>query len=104
MNGVFDGYFDISESDYLPKPHMPIYDAFQKKFNLPNNETAMFEDLHINLKCPHELGWTTVWITNNLEYNLNRDIKAQNDIEKIMKEKDYIDHSTDQLENFLNTV
>ena len=73
-------------------------------FNLPNNETAMFEDLHINLKCPHELGWTTVWITNNLEYNLNRDIKAQNDIEKIMKEKDYIDHSTDQLENFLNTV
>ena len=104
MNGVFDGYFDISESDYLPKPHMPIYDAFQKKFNLPNNETAMFEDLHINLKCPHELGWTTVWITNNLEYNLNRDIKAQNDIERIMKEKDYIDHSTDQLENFLNTV
>jgi hypothetical protein len=64
----------------------------------------MFEDLHINLKCPHELGWTTVWITNNLEYNLNRDIKAQNDIEKIMKEKDDIDYSTDQLENFLNTV
>ncbi|MGY9017116.1 MAG: pyrimidine 5'-nucleotidase [Alphaproteobacteria bacterium] len=104
MNDVFDGCFDISESDYQPKPHKPIYDAFQKKFNLPNNETAMFEDLHINLKCPHELGWTTVWITNNLEYNLNRDIKIQSDIQKIMEEKKYIDHTTDQLENFLNKV
>ena len=32
MNDLYDGYFDISESDYLPKPHMPIYEAFQKYF------------------------------------------------------------------------
>ena len=104
MSDVFDGYFDISESDYLPKPHMPIYEAFQKKFNLPNNETAMFEDLHINLKCPHELGWKTVWITNNLEYNLNKDVSATVDIERIRHEKKYIDYVTDELENFLNSL
>jgi putative hydrolase of the HAD superfamily len=104
MTDAFDGCFDISESNYVPKPHIDIYEDFQKKFKLPNNETAMFEDLHINLKYPYELGWKTVWITNNLEYNLNRDIKTQSDIEKVMNEKKYINYTTDQLENFLNTL
>ena len=49
MENIFDGCFDISESDYLPKPHKEIYDSFQKKFNLDNSSTAMFEDLHICL-------------------------------------------------------
>ena len=31
MENIFDGCFDISESDYLPKPHKEIYDSFQKK-------------------------------------------------------------------------
>ena len=104
MNDVFDGCFDISESDYLPKPHKQVYEAFQNKFNLDNNSTAMFEDLHINLKEPFDMGWKTVWVTNNLEYNLNKDVNHQSDIEKIIQEKKYITHVTDDLEKFLNNV
>ena len=87
MHNIFDGCFDISESDYLPKPHKDVYGAFQKKFNLDNASTAMFEDLHINLKEPHAMGWKTVWVTNNLEYNLNKDVNQQEDIQKIIDEK-----------------
>ena len=65
MENIFDGCFDISESDYLPKPHKEIYESFQEKFNLDNSSTAMFEDLHINLKVPSAMGWDTVWVTNN---------------------------------------
>jgi putative hydrolase of the HAD superfamily len=104
MNDVFDGCFDISESDYLPKPHKQVYEAFQNKFNLDNNSTAMFEDLHINLKEPFDMGWKTVWVTNNLEYNLNKDVNRQSDIDKIIQEKKYITHVTDDLEKFLNNV
>ena len=42
----------------------------------------MFEDLHINLREPHKMGWQTVWVTNNLEYNLNKDVNQQEDIQK----------------------
>ncbi len=104
MEEIFDGCFDISESDYLPKPHKEIYESFQKKFNLDNSSTAMFEDLHINLKEPFYMGWETVWVTNNLEYNLNKDVNQQEDIQRIMREKGYISHVTDDLENFLNNV
>jgi len=104
MENVFDGCFDISESDYLPKPHKEIYESFQKKFNLDNSSTAMFEDLHINLKEPSAMGWDTVWVTNNLEYNLNKDVNQQEDIQKIIDEKGYISHVTDNLEIFLNNV
>ena len=104
MENVFDGCFDISESDYLPKPHKEIYVSFQKKFNLDNSSTAMFEDLHINLKEPSAMGWDTIWVTNNLEYNLNKDVNQQEDIQKIIDEKGYISHVTDNLENFLNNV
>ena len=104
MENIFDGCFDISESDYLPKPHKEIYESFQEKFNLDNSSTAMFEDLHINLKVPFAMGWDTVWVTNNLEYNLNKDVNQQEDIQKIIDEKGYISHVTDNLENFLNNV
>ena len=104
MENVFDGCFDISESDYLPKPHKEIYVSFQKKFNLDSSSTAMFEDLHINLKEPSAMGWDTVWVTNNLEYNLNKDVNQQEDIQKIIDEKGYISYVTDNLENFLNNV
>ena len=88
----------------MPKPHKEVYDSFQNKFNLDNNSTAMFEDLHINLKEPHNMGWQTVWVTNNLEYNLNKDVNQQEDIQKIVEEKGYISHVTDDLENFLKNV
>ena len=104
MTDLFNGYFDISESDYLPKPHKEIYEAFQNKFNLDNSSTAMFEDLHINLREPSALGWQTVWVTNNIEYNLNKDVNLREDIQKIMNEKKYISHVTDNLENFLNNL
>ena len=104
MTNIFDGCFDISESDYMPKPHKEVYDSFQYIFNLDNSSTAMFEDLHINLREPHKMGWQTVWVTNNLEYNLNKDVNQQEDIQKIIDEKGYISHVTDDLENFLKNV
>ncbi len=75
MTNIFDGCFDISESDYMPKPHKEVY-----------------------------MGWETVWVTNNLEYNLNKDVNQQEDIQKIIDEKGYISHVTDDLENFLKNV
>jgi hypothetical protein len=45
-----------------------------------------------------------VWVTNNLEYNLNKDVNHQSDIDKIIQEKKYITHVTDDLEKFLNNI
>ena len=84
--------------------HYKLSEWLRKFFNLDNSSTAMFEDLHINLKVPSAMGWDTVWVTNNLEYNLNKDVNQQEDIQKIIDEKGYISHVTDNLENFLNNV
>ena len=104
MSSIFDGIFDISDGDYYPKPLIRVYEDFTKKFKIENSNTAMFEDLHINLESAHKLGWKTVWITNNVEYNLNKDVKIHKDIEKVFNEKNYIDYVTNNLKQFLKEL
>ena len=43
-------------------------------------------------------------VKNNLEYNLNKDVNQQEDIQKIIEEKGYITEVTDNLENFLFNI
>jgi len=57
----FDAIFAIEDADYWPKPHMPTYEIFLKKFGIDPTAACMFEDMQVNLKPAHDLGMTTVW-------------------------------------------
>lgn len=58
----FDGIFDIIASQFQPKPGAPAFAGFVEAFDVNPNTSIMFEDKEENLKVPHELGMTTVWI------------------------------------------
>lgn len=58
----FDGIFDIIASQFQPKPGAPAFAGFIEAFDVTPHTSIMFEDKEENLKVPHELGMTTVWI------------------------------------------
>ncbi len=58
----FDAIHAIEDADYWPKPHVPSYQSFLKKYEIDPKRACMFEDMAINLKPAHDLGMTTVWL------------------------------------------
>ncbi len=60
---LFDAVYDIAAGDYLPKPHLAAYEAFLEAHDIVPRTAAMFEDMARNLEAPHDLGMTTVLVT-----------------------------------------
>ena len=94
---VFDSIFDIAAADFTPKPNKPAYDQFLKHHNVLPQNSIMFEDLHPNLKVPHELGMSTVLVHSNYE-----DHPAQRERLNWENLPDYIHHETTNLVEFLD--
>lgn len=94
---VFDGIFDIAAADFTPKPNKPAYDQFLKHHNVLPQNSIMFEDLHPNLKVPHELGMSTVLVHSSYE-----DHPAQRERLNWENLPDYIHHETTNLVEFLD--
>ncbi len=89
---LFDGAFDITDCNYIPKPAIEPYKILINKFNIKPEETIIIEDIAINLEPAKNLGMKTVWLINN-EYWGKKD-----------SDKDFIDLKIENLSSFLKEI
>ena len=96
---LFDGIFDVSHADYLPKPHAKTYEMFLNYFNVSPTKAAMFEDIPVNLEVPHQMGLTTVLVQSDAAW-----LKDEPAAKRPAKPGDqfaHVHHVTQDLTHFL---
>lgn len=98
----FDGIFDIIAADYIPKPAAETYDRFWKATGIRPERAAMFEDLARNLETPHAFGMRTVLVVPPAADG--DDDPDLPDWEREGRTAAHIEHVTDDLAGFLETV
>ena len=89
---MFDGFFDITDCDFIPKPSIEPYKILIDKFNIKPSETVFIEDIAINLEPAKKLGMKTVWLKNN-EYWGKKD-----------SDKKFVDLKIENLSSFLKEI
>jgi len=92
IDDLFDGAFDITDCNFVPKPLLEPYEKLVKKFNIDPKETVFVEDIAINLEPAKKLGMKTVWLIND-EYWGKKD-----------SDKDFIDLKIKNLSSFLKEI
>jgi len=92
IEDLFDGVFDITDADFIPKPLVEPYKKIIKKFNLDPKKSILIEDIAHNLKQAKYLGMKTVWLENGEAF-------ASKD-----KDKPYIDYKIKNLASFLQEI
>ena len=65
INKLFDGIFDIVESNFIPKPSIEAYKILIEKYKIEPQYCIFIEDIARNLKPAYDLGMKTVWIKND---------------------------------------
>ena len=88
LEGCFDGIYDVTFTDFLPKPYRAAYDRFLGHFSIDPEKTAMFEDNLANLATCKELGMINILVG----------AKEGNDIPP------FIDLAAPKLEVFLHSL
>ena len=94
LSEFFDEIYDIKMANYIPKPEIAPYKELIKKFDINPKSSAMFDDIAKNLVPAKKVGFTSVWIDAGYE-NFSDDIQAS---------KNYLDHETTDITNFLEEV
>ena len=89
---LFDGVFDIVDSDFYPKPSMEPYKKIIENYKIEPEYCIFFEDIARNLKPAYELGMKTVWIENNEPW------AAKHSNEK------FVNYKTKSLSRFLKEI
>ena len=89
---LFDGVFDIVDSDFYPKPSIEPYKKIIENYKIQPEYCIFFEDIARNLKPAYELGMKTVWIENNEPWAA-----------KYSDEK-FVNFKTKSLANFLKEI
>ncbi len=92
IDDLFDGTFDITDCNFIPKPSLEPYKKLIKKFNINPKETVFIEDIAKNLEPAKQLGMKTVWLIND-EYWGKKD-----------SDKNYIDLKIENLSSFLKEI
>ena len=92
IDKLFDGIFDIVESDFYPKPSMEPYKKIIENYNIEPEYCIFFEDIARNLKPAYELGMKTVWIKNKEPWAAE------------YSDAEFINYRTDNLANFLKEI
>ena len=92
IDKLFDGVFDIVDSDFYPKPSMKPYKKIIENYNIEPEYCIFFEDIARNLKPAHELGMKTVWIKNKEPWAAE------------YSDAEFINYKTDNLANFLKEI
>ena len=92
INKLFDGIFDIVDSNFIPKPAIETYKRLIEKYKIEPQYCIFIEDIARNLKPAHELGMKTVWIKNNEPWAT-----------KYSDEK-FVNYKTTNLTNFLKEI
>ncbi len=87
---LFDDIFDIHAAGYVPKPDAAPYDRLVARGGFKPQGAAMFEDIHRNLKAPHDLGMTTVWVRTAIPDD--------------GEDHPHVHHQTDDLRAFLGAI
>lgn len=99
LGDLFDDVYDIISANYLPKPHLAVYDGFLEAHGVHAGKAAMFEDLSRNLEAPHKLGMTTVLVVPKSTETVIRE-KWEHE----GRDAPHVDHVTDDLADFLRRV
>ena len=92
IKDLFDGFFDITDCNFIPKPSIEPYRKLIDKFNIKPSETVFIEDIAINLEPAKKLGMKTVWLENN-EYWGKKD-----------SDKKFVDLKIENLSSFLKEI
>ncbi|MDB9799434.1 pyrimidine 5'-nucleotidase [Pelagibacteraceae bacterium] len=92
IDKLFDGVFDIVESDFTPKPSIEPYKKIIEKYKIDPQYSIFVEDIARNLKPAHELGMKTVWIKNNEPWAAK------------FSDSGFINYKTDNLAKFLKEI
>lgn len=99
LNDHFEHVFDIIAAELEPKPSALTYERFLKAHAVDAGKAAMFEDLARNLAVPHTLGMTTVLVVPEGTREVFRE-----DWELEGRDAPHVDHVTDNLVGFLQTI
>jgi putative hydrolase of the HAD superfamily len=95
----FEDVFDIRAAELEPKPSPQTYDRFLALHGVEPSKAAMFEDLARNLRVPYALGMTTVLVVPQGTREVFRE-----DWEMEGRDAPHVDHVTDDLVGFLQTI
>ena len=92
IDKLFDGIFDIRDSEFIPKPSKEPYKKLVENYKIEPQYCIFFEDIARNLKPAHELGMKTVWIKNDEPWAAK------------FSDAEFINYKTDKLANFLKEI
>jgi putative hydrolase of the HAD superfamily len=92
VSDSFSGIVDIVAADFEPKPALAGYRLLLQRHAVEPRTAIMVEDIARNLAPAAELGMTTAWVRNGLDW-----AAAESD-------SDYIHHVVDELAGFLAAV
>jgi putative hydrolase of the HAD superfamily len=92
IDKLFDGVFDIVESDFIPKPSIEPYKKIIEHYKIEPQYCIFFEDIARNLKPAHELGMKTVWIKNDEPWAAK------------FSDSNFINYKTEDLAKFLKEI
>ena len=92
IDDLFDGVFDITDCNFIPKPSLDPYKILIKKFNINPKKTIFIDDIAKNLEPAKKLGMKTVWLIND-EYWGKKDF-----------DKNFIDLKIENLSSFLKQI
>jgi putative hydrolase of the HAD superfamily len=94
VRDLFDGIVDANILMLTPKPSAAAFDALIAHSGIEPRRAAMFDDSPRNLVPAHALGMKTVWFNDGLGQSHWR----------IADPERHIDHQTDDLATFLQTI
>ena len=89
---LFDGVFDIVDSDFYPKPSIEPYKKIIENYKIVPEYCIFFEDIARNLKPAYELGMKTVWIENNEPWAAK------------YSDEEFVNYKTESLTKFLKEI
>ena len=89
LSAAFTGIIDIVAADFEPKPALPGYRLLLKRHSVRPETALMVEDMARNLAPAAELGMTTAWVRNGVDWAMEK------------ADREYIHHVVDELAGFL---
>ena len=94
VDDLFAGIIDVKAMDFVLKPSPKAFETLLALSGLDTGRAAMFDDSPRNLIPARALGMKTVWFNNGLGMSHW----------KIERPELHIDHETDNLADFLQTI
>ena len=89
LTDSFTGIIDIAAAEFDPKPSLAGYNLLLRRHQVDPRRALMVEDIARNLAPAAELGMTTAWMSNELDWAASE------------SDADYIHHVVDDLAGFL---